>query len=250
MGDSGPSDREGEAGKEERLHRRGFFSHGFRQLLKPLADLVEERLETLNLPPDVYEPDARSSSGEPGHYGYSAPYPGGMGGSEPPGESASAPAAEASRVLLRPPGAMPEGEFLDRCTGSGKCVEVCPVHAIKWVSSPEPRKDRKPAIEASVQACVVCDDLSCMKACPTGALQLVPKGEIRMGRAVLAPDLCVRSHGEDCQICVDKCPIGASAIEVPFPGAAVTVKDACTGCGVCEMYCPTHPRAIVVEART
>ena len=71
-----------------------------------------------------------------------------------------------------------------------------------------------------------------------------------MGLAVLHADACLRTRGEDCQICVDKCPVGTSAIEIPYPGAPVTVRDACTGCGVCEMYCPTHPRAITVEPRT
>jgi ferredoxin-type protein NapG len=230
-----PEDR-GSPENEERFHRRGFFAHGFRQLLKPLADLVEDRVEKLNLP-ELMGPEEPTSSTSPGRYGPSTPYPAG-GVIESP-----------SRVLLRPPGALPEGEFLDRCTSCGKCVEVCPVHAIKLVASVEPKKDRKPAIDPSAQACVVCDDLSCMKACPTGALQLVPRAEIRMGLAVLHPTICVRTHGEDCQICVDKCPIGPSAIEIPGPGAPVSVKSACTGCGVCEMYCPTDPKAIVIEAR-
>ena len=209
--------------------------------MKPLADIVEKRVEKMGLP-DWAEKDRSSSAAPaPGHYGYAAPY------GAPPDLGASG--AIGSRTLLRPPGALIEDEFLTRCTSCGKCAEVCPVRAIQLLPSSEPRLHRKPVIEAHRQACVICNDLSCMKACPTGALQLVTASAIRMGLAVVDPAICVRSKGEDCQICVDKCPIGTTAIEIPFPGAPVSVKDACTGCGVCEMYCPTDPRAIVIEPR-
>ena len=56
-----------------------------------------------------------------------------------------------------------------------------------------------------------------------------------------------RTRGEDCQICVDKCPLGVAALDIASPGGPVVVKAACVGCGVCEMYCPTQPKAIVVE---
>ena len=219
---------------EERLHRRGFFTQGLRHLLRPLAELVEQRVEGLDFP-DEGDRDggsASSNSMERGAYGSSVPSP------------------AIGRTLLRPPGALPEKEFLQRCTSCGKCVEVCPVSAIKLISDPDPAKDKKPAIDAQAQACVVCDDLACMKACPTGALRSLSREEIQMGSAVLRRNLCVRSLGEDCRICVDKCPLGPRAIEIPYLGADVVVKtDGCIGCGVCEMYCPTEPRSIVVEPR-
>ena len=69
-----------------------------------------------------------------------------------------------------------------------------------------------------------------------------------MGLAVVRRDVCVRGQGEECQICVDKCPLGSAAIHIPYFGAEITVNpDGCTGCGVCEMYCPTEPKAIVIE---
>jgi NAD-dependent dihydropyrimidine dehydrogenase PreA subunit len=127
-------------------------------------------------------------------------------------------------------------------------VEACPVAAIKPAWSDDPLRDRKPIVEARLQACVVCDDLSCMRACPSGALRVLPREEIRMGTAVVDPAKCLRSQGEDCQICVDKCPLGARAIEIPSFGEAVLVHaQGCVGCGVCEMWCPTDPAAIVVR---
>jgi ferredoxin-type protein NapG len=96
----------------------------------------------------------------------------------------------------------------------------------------------------------MCDDLSCTKDCPSGALQPVSAENVDMGIAEVDPELCVRRQGEDCQICVDKCPVGPLAIDIPDLGGEVEVKvDGCTGCGVCQMYCPTDPRAIVVRPR-
>jgi MauM/NapG family ferredoxin protein len=223
-----------ESGPQERFHRRGFFAEGLRHLLRPLADLVEKRVEGLSFPDEADAHDDHSiggSSMKKGAYGSGEAYSPAFG-----------------RTLLRPPGALKEDEFLRRCTSCGKCVEVCPVSAIKLIPDDDPLKDRKPAIEASVQACVVCDDLSCMKACPSGALRSLNREEIRMGTAVLRRDLCVRTFGEDCRICADKCPLGPKAIEIPQLGGEVLVKtEGCIGCGVCEMYCPTEPKAIVIE---
>jgi ferredoxin-type protein NapG len=230
----------GESGERKgRVHRRGFFTEGLRSILNPLADLVERRMEAMEIEGWLAS-DAGTDVAPPGRYGSSPPYPGPWddGGASP------------SRTLLRPPGALDEEEFLRRCTSCGECVKACPVAAIKLVSSADPLADRKPAIEARVQACVVCDDIACTRVCPSGALQPLSREDIRMGTAVVRRDACLRSRGEDCQICADKCPLGTRAIEIPHAGAEITVHaNGCVGCGVCEMYCPTEPRAIVVEPR-
>ena len=71
-----------------------------------------------------------------------------------------------------------------------------------------------------------------------------------MGLAVVRRDVCVRGQGEECQICVDKCPVGPLAMGIPEYAGEVEVRiDGCTGCGVCQIYCPSEPRAIVVEPR-
>ena len=69
-----------------------------------------------------------------------------------------------------------------------------------------------------------------------------------MGLAIVDEEFCVRTHGEDCQICVDKCPLGVDAISISEFGSSIEVHEhGCTGCGVCEMYCPTEPRAITIK---
>jgi ferredoxin-type protein NapG len=160
----------------------------------------------------------------------------------------AAPPAARARPVLRPPGALQEAMFLETCERSGKCVAACPVQAIQLLRSAEGKLDGTPFLVPSQKACVVCDDLSCMKACPTGALSFVPKEQIAIGVAVVDHHQCRRSFGEPCRECVDRCPLAASAIGLDARGR-VEVRGGCVGCGVCEYYCPASPRAIVVEAR-
>jgi MauM/NapG family ferredoxin protein len=151
------------------------------------------------------------------------------------------------RTVLRPPGALPEKQFLDTCYRCGNCMDVCPARCIRPMSGDVERAGT-PYIDPDLSACVICEELACMKACPSGALRLVAQAsDIRMGRAVVDQTVCVRGRGEDCEICIEKCPVGASAIALDADGR-VAVAPGCVGCGVCQFYCPTLPRAIRVEA--
>src|SRR5262249_50752201 len=121
--------------------------------------------------------------------------------------------APSDRTVLRPPGAARrERDFLSKCFRSGACADACPAHAIKLLESDDPEMRGSPYIDADAQACVICDELACMKVCPSGALSLVGRLEIRIGLARVTDDVCVRSRGENCTICIDKCPIGVEAI--------------------------------------
>ncbi len=202
----------------EGLPRREFFLEGLKNLFDPVKKFVVQRIERLQVPAELLS--------------------GGGGGGDP---------ALGDRIL-RPPGALREELFLGRCERSGRCVAACPVQAIQGMETEDGRLKGTPRIDPANQACVVCDGLWCMKACPSGALSVVPRDHIRIGLAEVRHDLCVRTTGEECQVCVDKCPMGRRAIDIPYYGARVEVKaDGCVGCGVCEMECPTDPRAIVVR---
>ena len=231
MSDEEKKEDEEETREDEEgdVNRRSFFTEGFRHMLKPLADVVEARMEKVGLPDfDEYER---------GKGDYHSPSP---------DEAQFAPLPD--RPVLRPPGALDEEQFLQTCMVSGQCVSACPVAAIKVTMDPDPMKEGRPFIDPQGQACVVCEDLSCMKVCPSSALMSIAREDIRMGLAEVDEAFCVRTQGEDCQICVDKCPLGESAITISYFGGPVEVLDpGCTGCGVCEMYCPTEPKAIVIE---
>ena len=152
-----------------------------------------------------------------------------------------------TRTLLRPPGALPEAEFLEVCYRCGNCVEVCPADAIRLYPSDDENLSNTPIVDPDMQACVICDELACMNGCPSGALRLVDSPtDIRMGLAVVRESVCVRSQGEDCTVCIDLCPLGDEAIRLSETGLVEVLEPGCVGCGVCQFHCPTQPKAITV----
>jgi ferredoxin-type protein NapG len=173
---------------------------------------------------------------------------------------ASLPLVRRLRRRLRPPGALEEPRFLAACIKCGQCVQVCPVEAIRLADVGDGFGIGTPFIDARAQACdFSCDALSCVLACPTGALShdLKTKEDARSGLARLArPDACRARRGrgvrgpargarfrgrlryeeidrwspirvgehpyelELCDLCVRECPIGDTAIRLePLEGA-------------------------------
>ena len=157
--------------------------------------------------------------------------------------------APSERVLLRPPGALPEAEFLEKCHRCGNCVKNCPANAIIPLESPRADLNNTPYIDPDDQPCVICDSLACMYVCPSGALQPVYAEDIRMGLAVFNAETCLRTKEITCTYCVDTCPIGDDAIHLTADGVVEVVDAGCTGCGVCQYACPTSPKSIVIEHR-
>ena len=151
------------------------------------------------------------------------------------------------RAILRPPGALPEAEFLETCHRCGNCVKNCPANAILPLQSTQSDIANTPYIDPDEQPCVICDSLACMYVCPSGALQTVYAEDIRMGLAVFSADTCLRTKEVDCTYCVDTCPIGDGAIRLTPDGFIEVLDPGCTGCGVCQYACPTSPKSIVVE---
>jgi ferredoxin-type protein NapG len=194
----------------KRFSRRGFFRDGLRELLRPVVDSLDEKLDQLkrSLPPP---PRGR----------------------------------DVSLQLLRPPGALEEADFLKTCSRCAACVTACPADAIKINLNVA---DGAPYIDANLAPCVVCTTLECMMVCPSGALVPTPIRNIDMGTARWDESTCVRSKGQECQICVDECPIGEFAIRL-VDGRVSVSESGCVGCGVCQNRCPTRPRSIVVEPR-
>jgi len=241
--------------------RRDFFSDAMREALGPFTGIIERKLHPIlaaleaipaeaerlaefdpkdiqiDLPPLLDQPQSRTLA---------------LPQADPP------PAPQEFR-FLRPPGAMAPGMFETVCSRCNLCVDACPAHAIKMDSS-HILADGLPYILPAEQACVVCSDLACMKACPTGALKLVDRLKVNLGTATVDRYQCVRENGENCTRCVDACPItqanaAADGTAVP-PLDAIFIhaetgrirvrKNVCIGCGLCENRCPTNPTAITV----
>jgi ferredoxin len=145
-------------------------------------------------------------------------------------------------VWLRPPGSLPEPQLRQTCRHTGDCVRACPVQAIRIERG---KAGGVPFIDADSSACVVCSGLQCMSVCPSGALRPTSINDIDMGTAVWHSASCVRTRGQDCTVCIDKCPLGSAAIELKADRVAVNPLG-CIGCGVCQLECPTDPKSIVV----
>ena len=153
------------------------------------------------------------------------------------------------RVIFRPPGALPEAEFLEQCHRCGNCIKNCPANAIQPLQSREANLASTPYIDPDEQPCVICDSLACMYVCPSGALQTVYAEDIKIGLAVFITETCLRTKGVDCTYCVDTCPIGEEAIRLTSGGVVEVLDPGCTGCGVCQYACPTSPKSIVIQPR-
>jgi ferredoxin-type protein NapG len=170
---------------------------------------------------------------------------------------------------LRPPGALPEDEFLQRCIRCFRCGDACPNRAIVALNdengadfsrAPGRAERGTPMIFPRRQACMLCqgvygDELLCTAACPSGALERVRKepeeiiAKVNMGEARLDHSLCYSWNGASCGVCVRACPLEGKALRAGLFERPFLDPEQCIGCGLCERACIRYPQAITV-ART
>ena len=243
--------------------RRDFFNEAMRETLGPLSGMLERKinpiLAALEAIPD--EVDRMAHSIPALQHALDQPLLDRPEDSEPEPRTIPLPLAAsiANDMVrhLRPPGAVPPGEFEAICSRCAKCVEVCPADCIQ-IDTDRFLSDGHPYILAKDRACVVCNSLACMNNCPTGALKPLMKFEINMGTARVDHQQCRRDSGEDCRLCVETCPLtredappeGDAIVIHPETGRVHVRKNICIGCGMCESACPTEPRAIWVVPHT
>ena len=206
--------------------RRHFFRDGLTRLLRNAVEVMEEKLEQVRQSIRVPLDEVLD---------------------QPPSDPPRAP-------LLRPPGALPEEQLHALCDGCGKCSAVCPPAAIYLAYEGDTGQGR-PVISPLKQPCILCESLACMPSCPTGVLAPTRREAIRMGYAEVDDGACLRTRGDDCVQCLRRCPLGESVIhldggprENSSLAGVVVERDKCTGCGMCEHYCPVYPRAIRVQS--
>lgn len=176
------------------------------------------------------------------------------------------PAQARPAQALRPPGALDEAEFLSACVRCGLCVRDCPPQNLK-LSQLGDGMGRDVAVGtpyfvAREVPCEMCEDLPCVKACPTGALDplLTKIEDARMGLAVLIDqESCLNFLGLRCDVCYRVCPVIDQAITLekfsnPRSDRHALLlptvhAEACTGCGKCEQACVLEAAAIKVLPR-
>jgi ferredoxin len=180
-----------------------------------------------------------------------------------------------SSRVIRPPGAVEELEFLERCVKCGQCIRVCPTNVLQpaWFEAGLEGL-WSPILNFRVGYCQLrCT--ACGEVCPTGAIQrfsiarklghaeFADAGPIRLGTAHIDLGRCL-PHSKDipCVVCEEVCPVSPKAIygelvmrtgrggeplEIKLPKVDI---DRCIGCGLCERQCPVvgDRRAIYVTA--
>lgn len=160
---------------------------------------------------------------------------------------------------IRPPGAIPEADFLGACIRCGLCVRDCPFNMLHLAELGQDMPTGTPYFIARDKACEMCEDIPCVAACPTSALDhgLKDINQARMGLAVLVDqENCIAFRGLRCEVCYQICPVkdqaitlerhhnersGKHALFIP-----IVHSDRCTGCGKCEEACILEKAAIKV----
>jgi len=154
-------------------------------------------------------------------------------------------------IIIRPPGAGIEIEFLSKCNRCYLCVKMCPAYAIRVLHLPpdnnDPLIDATPYIKAEEQPCIMCEDMYCIISCKTNALHKLDKiTDMKIGVAMIQSN-CLRYDGIMCDECINRCPLGKETISLNNKGNVDVNIKTCTGCGICVYNCPQRPRAIQIE---
>ena len=172
-------------------------------------------------------------------------------------------------LILRPPGALPEDDFIASCLKCGMCVEACPYDSLKLAAPGDEKPVGTPYYTPRTNPCYMCKDIPCVAACPSGSLDetlVSDKDEggnlklnidlAKMGLAVIDRETCIAYAGIQCDACYRACPLIDKAlteeyIRIDRTGkhtmrAPVVKGEACTGCGRCENACITKKASIFV----
>jgi polyferredoxin/Pyruvate/2-oxoacid:ferredoxin oxidoreductase delta subunit len=156
--------------------------------------------------------------------------------------------------LIRPPGALSEKEFLERCVKCSECMKVCLTNGLQptlleagleGVWSPV----LVPRMGYCEYSCTLCGQI-----CPTGAIKKLPVEEKRktvIGLAFINKNRCLpHAFNVNCIVCEEHCPTPQKAIvfeeisKIGPDGKEITLKlpvvvpELCIGCGICEYKCP------------
>uniref|UniRef100_B8DIZ1 4Fe-4S ferredoxin iron-sulfur binding domain protein n=1 Tax=Nitratidesulfovibrio vulgaris (strain DSM 19637 / Miyazaki F) TaxID=883 RepID=B8DIZ1_NITV9 len=172
----------------------------------------------------------------------------------------AAPALGRPEGVLRPPGALPEPDFLARCVRCGLCAAACPTNTLQpaWLASGALGMFSPVVTPARGFCDPACH--ACARACPTTAIRRLADERTfaKIGTAEVLRDHCLAwAKKKRCLVCDEVCPYDAIALK-PEPGYTVGVPHVdparCAGCGFCEKHCPetvqaTGQKAIIIRPR-
>ncbi len=156
-----------------------------------------------------------------------------------------------NRGIIRPPGALPEALFVNRCVRCSLCIKVCVTNTL------QPSLFEKglqgfwtPRLYSRLAGCEQNCNL-CGIVCPTKAireLSLEEKKYAKIGTASLIRERCiVWQQDKLCFICDEACPYGAVYFK-PVDGLSRPFVNPyrCNGCGICESRCPVSGESAIL----
>ncbi|GAB4331718.1 MAG: 4Fe-4S binding protein [Calditrichia bacterium] len=179
------------------------------------------------------------------------------------------PLKKEKAAIIRPPGAIPESDFLDKCIRCLECVRICQSNGA--CLQPAGISDSleniwTPVANMREGYCEYGCNL-CGQVCPTDAILPLPlqvKKKLPMGVAYFDKNLCIPyARHEDCLVCEEHCPIPDKAIKfhiqnTELPDGSIrkvkypyVERELCIGCGICENKCPlpTQPGVFVISEK-
>jgi polyferredoxin/formate hydrogenlyase subunit 6/NADH:ubiquinone oxidoreductase subunit I len=164
-------------------------------------------------------------------------------------------------LLIRPPGALAESDFLRRCVRCAECIQVCLGNALQPALFQAGLDGMfSPMLVARTGYCEFNCTL-CGQVCPTGAIRQLTMPEkhlLKIGHAWFDKDICLPfSKGISCMVCEEHCPTPDKAIRFKDviiqrdDGQLITIRqpyvvdELCIGCGICEAKCPLPGRSAI-----
>lgn len=141
------------------------------------------------------------------------------------------------KAEIRPPWALAEAAFIDRCTRCNDCLPACP-QAILIAGD-----GGYPTVDFSRAECTFCGE--CVKVCRPQAL-LRDNDRTPWAIKALISDLCLARRGVECRVCGDFCDVRAIRFTPRLGGSPLPeiATGQCTGCGACLAPCPSQAIAI------
>jgi ferredoxin-type protein NapF len=133
----------------------------------------------------------------------------------------------------RPPWAIAEAEFAERCTRCGDCARACPTRIIRQGDG------GYPMVDFTRGECTFCGD--CVTACPAKVLDREAAQAPWQLHAAIA-ETCLARRRVECRICGEQCGEDAIRFQPQPGGIALPLLDVarCTGCGACVAPCPVN----------
>lgn len=145
-----------------------------------------------------------------------------------------------AEVAIRPPWAVSDDLFTERCTRCDDCIAACHAGILKRGGGGFPE------VDFSTAGCDFCQ--ACVTSCAEQALLLTdPTGQAPWQYKARFNNNCLSEQGITCQSCGDVCEMRAIRFKMVVGGRALIEMNSsvCNGCGECVSVCPV--KAIQVK---